>query len=211
MLKNRPLLAVLAVAVIAASMLLGRVTIAQDVGAPTAIGIVDLQRVFQDNQLLKSVNQRLTAREQELSAELQKRQGSIRDLRNSLDGFTPGSEQFKQKRTELIKAQVDLQAWQNFEQVEIQNQQRELLVDIQSKIENAISEVAKQRNLGAVFAADPNLPENLGQFTPQQLQQFVLSARMPYHAESLDITQDVIARIDANFQGTGNNGDGSTE
>lgn len=199
--KNKPLIAVSLLAALLAAVLVGRESVAQNAAQPaTAVATIDLPRVFRENQFVQGINTKLAGREQELGAALKARQDSIRALGSSLEMLTVGSEDYKAKRSEFIKAQVDLQAWQNFEQVQIQNEQRELLAQVQGKIETAISEVANQRGIQIVLSSDPGLPENLGQLTPQQLQQFVLSMRMPFNDPALDISEDVIARIDANFQ-----------
>ncbi|MEM8873689.1 MAG: OmpH family outer membrane protein [Planctomycetota bacterium] len=201
MTKNRPLIAVSLLAALLAAVLVGRESVAQNAAQPsTAVAIVDLPRVFRENQFVQNINTRLAGREQELGAALKARQDQIRALGSSLEMLAVGSDEYKAKRSEFIKAQVDLQAWQNFEQVQIQNEQRELLAQVQGKIEEAIAEVARARGVQVVLSSDPSLPENLGQLSPQQLQQFVLSMRMPYHDTTLDISADVIARIDANFQ-----------
>ncbi|MEM6560399.1 MAG: OmpH family outer membrane protein [Planctomycetota bacterium] len=202
--KNKPLIAVSMLAALLAVVLVGRESVALNTAVPTSsFGVVDMQRLLGGNQFFEQGQLRVRAMAQELEAEGRQRQQTIAALRQQLESLKPGTPEFRTKQEEVLGAQLDFQSWQQLQQIRLQTEEAQMILDTRRRILDAISEVADQQGLQAVLTIDPANPSGLDQLNPQQLVEVILTAKVPYRSDQVDVTDDVIAKIDANFQGAG--------
>jgi Skp family chaperone for outer membrane proteins len=75
------------------------------------------------------------------------------------------------------------------------------------KIVNATSKVAQQKGIDLVFADQrPDLPDNLGNISVDQLRAILNGRNVLFANNKVDISQDVVAVLDAEYKASGGSG-----
>jgi len=120
-------------------------------------------------------------------------------LKRSLqEELKPGTEAFQQRQKELAMQEAELQWFMDFE---AKNVERGLAVSLRSiydDIQRMVAKVAKERDYDIVLASDelpPQPPANANQVRQQILLQKVI-----YWKPSVDITDEVVKRLNAAYE-----------
>jgi Skp family chaperone for outer membrane proteins len=162
---------------------------------PTSVAIVDLQRVFENLKEQQQVKADLQARGEELQREREQRRKDLATLQGDLDLLQPGSPAYKAKEAELNKALIDIQVWQQFESQRLQLEERLQVENLIRKTNEAIERVAQDAGYSLVLFT--NQPVNLRAGDSQQQ----INIRMvAYHSDAIDLTDQVIQRMNNEFQ-----------
>lgn len=132
-----------------------------------------------------------------------KRRESIRDQMNRLaqslqEQFKPGTDEFNQRSKQLTLLDAELKWFTESEGLRIEQVLAESLQQIFLDIQEAVREIAEEKNIDVVLAADripPDKPHN----TSQARQQIVLQ-KVVYWNPRVDITQPVITRLNERYR-----------
>lgn len=109
--------------------------------------------------------------------------------------FKPGTAEFERRRKELALADAELKWFMDAEGQKIEQSLAASLRSIYDDIQAAIRVLAQERGIDLVLAAD-QLPPEPPQTTGQARQQIVLQ-KVLYWGPRVDMTDDVIARLNA--------------
>lgn len=175
---------------------------AQQSGSATTLAVVDLQAVFNASQQQSAIQSAQQARTEKLQAEVKTRQDDVQRLKGQLDTLTPNSDAWETKRTELLQKSVELQSWaQVSEQLEGRQRTREF-VGLYDSASKAVSAVAGELGIAVVLQTG-TMPANeqLAQAEPQQLVALLQNRKVLHSTPQVDITQQVIARMNSAFAG----------
>jgi Skp family chaperone for outer membrane proteins len=168
----------------------------------TTVAVVDLQAVFNASKQQNAIQSGQTARAEKLQGEVKTRQEEVQRLQSQLDTMTPNSDAWESKRTEVLNKSVELQAWaQVSEQLEGRQRTREF-VGLYDSANKAVSAVANELGIAVVLQTG-TLPSNeqLAQAQPQQLVALLQNRKVLHHTAQVDITQQVIARMNSDYTG----------
>jgi len=117
------------------------------------------------------------------------------------DNLRTDSPQYAEKDKELQTAKIDLEVWAQIQQAESQRTNKLQTKALFDKIVNAVASVATAKGVDLVIADQhPELPDNfMEQATLEQVRATLGQRNVLYSSPQVDITQDVITQMDANY------------
>jgi|SRR5688500_10391120 Skp family chaperone for outer membrane proteins len=196
-------------AAIAAALLtafLARQGTAQPAGGsqagPVRIAIANPARIFNEIRETKDLQAKFNTDLQTLNTQRQERELKIKDTRAARDALKGDSPQWADRNNELTKLAVEYKVWQELVQADLERQQKQQMRQIFDKITEEVGLVAKNRGVDLVIAeVKPDLPDDLGQLQTNELRARLVSRNVLFSNPSVDISQDVVAAMDAKYQG----------
>jgi Skp family chaperone for outer membrane proteins len=164
------------------------------------IAVANPSTILMNLQETKDMQARLDQEKKTLgNIELDKR-AKIKDLTSARDALKPDAPQYAEKNKELQAAQVDLEVWGRIMQADGQRTFKQQLKQLYDKVTAGVAEIAAEKHIDLVIAEiKPEIPENLDQVNPDQLRALMTQRNVLFVASQLDITQDVIAAMDAKY------------
>jgi Skp family chaperone for outer membrane proteins len=174
----------------------------------TKVAVCNPARVFGEMQETKDLKQKIENQQKQLKAEIDARQGKVKDLQAQRDLLKPDSPQFTTADQTFMKEAIEFDTWSKITQAQLQGEQKQQMKSLFDKIVQATDEVAKAKGIDLVFADQrPDLPENLAAINVDQLRA-ILNGRniLSINEKKVDISQDVIANLDAKYKSSGGGG-----
>ena len=175
---------------------------AQDTSAK--IAVCNPARVFGDMQETKDLKASLESQRKQIEGEVQQRQQKVKDLQAARDLLKPDSPQYQKADQDFMQEAIQFDTWSKITQAQLQGQQKTQMKNLFDKIVAATTAVAQQKGLDLVLADQrPDLPENLGQISVDQLRAILNGRNVLFSSEKVDVTQAVIAELDAKYKAGG--------
>jgi len=126
----------------------------------------------------------------------------VERMKRSLqEELKPGTEEFRQRRKQLLMLEAEFQAFVETEGQKIEEGLKNSLRSIYEDIRGMVGEVAEQRGIDIVLAADrlpADSPEN-----PTQLRQQILLQKVLYWNPRVDLTNEVVSRLNTRHKAQG--------
>jgi outer membrane protein len=200
--KTYTLLAV--VCCLAGATLLLKDTSAQttpSASAPMAkVAICDIQEIFANYNKAKDLLAQLNDNRQAVNAEVEKRGKAIDALQMELEGLKQGSKEYEARAAEIQRQTIDRAVYKQFQDSQILHEHRKLTVEMYNETVKMIAKVAKEQGYNLVLYREHELVE-----TEDMVQLFdqIRSHKVLYSDESLDITKDVLAKLNEAYKGGG--------
>ena len=187
----------------------GSIARAQDAG-PAKVAVVNPARCFAEMQETKDLKQKLENDQKQLKAEVESRQGKVKDLQAQRDLLKSDSPQYAQADQAFMQAAIEFDTWSKITQAQLQGQQKQQMKTLFDKIVQSTQAVAQQRGIDLVIADQrPDLPENLAAINVEQLRGILNSRNIMFATQRVDLSQDVIADLDAKYRAGGGAGSSS--
>ncbi len=158
------------------------------------IGVVNIRKIFRDCKKNAKYRQDAMADQSKWDAEMEKLQKEIEQQKDGLKVLKPGSSDYLAQMKELMQKQAELEAGRQFN-----NQQRALkdqrwTEDLYKEILKVVRELAEEKGLVLVFEkGEVDFPVS----SPDELMLTLSTHKLLYSNSSLDITDEVTARLDA--------------
>jgi Skp family chaperone for outer membrane proteins len=128
------------------------------------------------------------------------KQQKIKDVSSRRDALKSDSPQWTQLNKELIETQVDFEVWGRIIQADLQRRFKQELRQLYDKVTAGVAELAAEKKIDLVTAEIvPDIPDNLDQVNPDQLRALMMRRNVLFVTSQLDITQAVIASMDAKY------------
>src|SRR3954469_11314673 len=128
----------------------------------TKVAVCNPARVFGEMQETKDLKQKIENQQKQLKAEIEARQGKVKDLQAQRDLLKPDSPQFVEADKEFMKQAIEFDTWSKITQAQLQGEQKQQMKSLFDKIVQATDEVAKAKGIDLVISDQrPDLPENL--------------------------------------------------
>jgi Skp family chaperone for outer membrane proteins len=166
------------------------------------IAVANPSRILQQMQETQDKNKALKDEQAKLTAEGQKKVQDLKDLQDKRDKFTKKrTPEYNDQTNELLQKQVELQTWDQVKKAEMARQHKEDIKALFEKIQKAISEVAQEKKIDLVltdFGAE--IPDDVEALTPEQLHAMISQKNVLFSTPGLDISAEVIARLDATYK-----------
>lgn len=112
----------------------------------------------------------------------------------------PGTDEFRARRKQIALMEAELQWFVESEGQKVEKGLADSLRGIFGDIQSAVREVAQEKGVDIVLASD-QLPADTPD-SPTQVRQHILLQKVLYWTPGLDLTQDVIARLNARYKGS---------
>jgi Skp family chaperone for outer membrane proteins len=171
------------------------------------VGIVNPAAVFAQMQETKDLKQKLENDRKALEQEVQSRQGKVKDLQGARDMLKADSPQYQDADKAFMQAAIEFDTWSKITQAQLQGQQKQQMKILFDKIVTATTQVAQRKGLDLVLADQrPELPENLAAINVDQLRAILNGRNVLYSTPRVDISNDVVAALDAQYRAGGGAG-----
>jgi Skp family chaperone for outer membrane proteins len=164
-------------------------------GSPLSkIGTVDIQRVYEDCDAIKTFSEKLNAEMKTMTAQEDQLTASIQALETELDSgaLRIGSQDFFDRNRELAQKRSELSYLKDFNKSEQALKGQLWKMDIYKKILDMAKTLGKEKDLYLVLAVEET------DLSPQRAEEFanvVRSHKVLYSGGCLDLTDEVIARL----------------
>ena len=172
----------------------------QGQGGPLSVGVVDYDRILNESQLRKTLDEQVKAYQAGLQAQVDQRRNEAKLLQQQLGELNAESEQARALRIQINIKAGEVQAISQAGQSEIDS----IIVGTQVRIVRAMNDaaaaVAQERGLALVLRkspAIPSLPSNLNQQQAQLVQSILAQQTLLYASPGVDITTAVLLKMDA--------------
>jgi Skp family chaperone for outer membrane proteins len=171
---------------------------AQDV---PRIAVVNPAKVFNEMQETKDLKQKMEADRKTITDEGQRKGQDVEDAKKRRALFNEGTDDFNKANKEYLEKVIAAQAWQELIKADLQRQQKSQMKNLFEKIEQATKEVAEAKKLDLVIVEQKtDLPSDLDQINVDQLRGLINQRTVLYNNGRLDITNEVLARVDAKYK-----------
>lgn len=158
------------------------------------IGVVSVQKIFRDCKRSVKYREEAIAERQRVNAELQKLNAEIEAGKEGLKTLKAGSSDHIALMKEVLTKQANLQAQQTFYEKQMVLREQKMVEELYNDILQESSEVAIQKDLDLVFErSEPELPA----LSAKELTVTISTHKLVYSGELLDITDEVMARLDS--------------
>lgn len=165
--------------------------------APTSVGVIDLEVIYEKLDQHKASEARLNAMVDQLGADLQKREQDVKMVQLELQAFAPQAQGFVEAQAKVEAAIGRFRAYQEFAKVKTERESERLLKETYDQVKAAIAAIAKEKGIQLVLLDDANpifAPND-----PRPMMQQISARRSLFVDPSLDLTQLVIERMNKEF------------
>jgi Skp family chaperone for outer membrane proteins len=204
-----PVAAALALAgVVVTGTALSRATAAPQQDRPVRVAVVNMRRVFTEIQEAKDIQARIRQDEQRLNAEGKTKAEELQKLKAEGGNYRSGSDQYEDWRNRYMRASIQNQAWAEMAKQEIDWRVKRQSRDMYDKIAAAVSEYATSNQIDLVLAdhQPPVTDAELEKVPPDQIGALMDRRRIIYSSKYADISDAVIAALDAKYKAGGGQG-----
>lgn len=205
---NRNLAIVLAPAVIVLAIVGATRSAGQPTGATPAasaandgrhsIAVLDLVQVFNECGQIKDLNEMIRRRTDDLDKEANQRRDVIQNKQQELSAFQPGKPDYETRRKDLMRLNVEANVWYKMQGDDVEREKFEWTRLIYEQAVAVAGEVAKEQGYGVVLQRVEFKPYEIEQ-TVQALRRVLHDRTVIYSAPEIDITDQVIRRMDAAY------------
>ena len=199
------------VAALAAMIVLSLLAPPARAQAPTTlrVAIANPARIFNEIRETKDLQSKFAADLAGLQEQAKARELKLRDLQSARDTIKPDSPQYNERNDELVRMAIEYEVWKQTTQRSMERQQKERIKNMFDRITETVTKIAQQKGIDLVIAeVHPDIPENLDSIQLQDLRNRLISRNILYNTDVADITNEVIAALDAQY--TGGAGAGGT-
>jgi Skp family chaperone for outer membrane proteins len=164
-------------------------------------------RIFNEIQETKDLQSKFNADLTALSDQKKQKELQLRDTQAARDSLKPDTAQWAERNKELMRLAVEYEVWQKVVQADLERQQKMQMKAIFDRITESVGQVAASRQVDLVIAeVRPELPDNLDQVNTNDLRARLISRNVLFSVPQVDISNDVIAAMDAKYKGGGTAG-----
>jgi Skp family chaperone for outer membrane proteins len=160
------------------------------------IGVVDIGGIFEKYQKRIDLDQELKEQEKEFQDEINKKRKEIIDLDEETQLLDLGSESRGNNENLLERKNVELEGYAKFAERQLLKKYKNFFEYIYQEVVQKVEEIGKQNNFDLIIKKEePELKS--GQISDLQ---FKIGIRtVLYHSASVNITSDVIDKLNASY------------
>ncbi len=157
------------------------------------IGVVSVQKILQHCKRSAKYREEAIAEQNKVIAESDKLKAEIEADKAGLKTLKVGTSDYMARVKEIFEKQASLQAAQEFRKQQISLKDQQWIEGLYKAILQQTSEVAKQKGLEMVFEkSEPEFPAQ----SANELMRAIDTNKLLYSGGCLDITDEVMARVD---------------
>lgn len=177
--------------------------------AQSRIAVVNVATVSERYQRTSDLEAKFESMRKGFQQQRDEMRDRVERMRRSLqEELKPGTDAFEARRRELAMLEADLQWFVDSKGREIDMGLAESLRTIFADIQQAVRQVADAKGIDIVIAAD-ELPVESPE-SPTQARQQILLQKVLYWRPTVDLTNEVIDRVNAGYQAERPNTPGAT-
>ncbi len=170
--------------------------------AECCVGVVDFVRVFNDCLQIQHLNELIQKKEASLQAEAKTRSEAIEDKKAELSAFQPGTPDFESRRQQLVHLTIEANVWLKAMEEDLERRKFDWTRVVYEKAVKASGEIAEQGGLKIILQSKEFNPEGI-EPTVAAIRRVIRERELVYSDQSLDITDQVIRRLDEQYEAEG--------
>jgi Skp family chaperone for outer membrane proteins len=165
-------------------------------GPKSRLGIMSVRKIFQTCKRNEKYKQQAKVEQDKAIEEMQQLRKDINAGEARLDALKPGTKDYLDIAQELAQKKALLPIKQNYYEQQFTQKDKDWTEQIYKDILSSVTKVAEEKGLEMVFEKDePEFPFE----RPDELMLVIRTNKILYSSSGcVDITNDVMARIDAN-------------
>jgi len=158
------------------------------------IGTVSVRKIFRESKRSAAYREAAMAEQQEVQTKLSQLSKEIEIEESGLKMLIPGSNDYMVRLESMFRKQAALQTEKELYTKKLSLKEQKTTEDLYRDILAAVSTIAAERGLGLVLEkSEPEFPST----SPTQLELSMGTHKVLYSGCGVDITTEVMARIDA--------------
>ncbi|HEV2294061.1 MAG TPA: OmpH family outer membrane protein [Tepidisphaeraceae bacterium] len=161
------------------------------------IATANTSKIFLGMKERSEVQARFKQELADLDNQNKSRQQKVVDLRNQLELINPEAPQYEEQSRAYMQAASEHKAWLELNQGIASRNEKLQLKMLFDKITDTIGEIAKQRGVDLVLSEQPAF--NIDRMSSADLTQAMTQREVLYKNAALDLTADVIAKLDERY------------
>lgn len=164
--------------------------------APSRVAVVDVQKVFRSLDERSAIEAELTQQAERLQKEEQDRVTAIKAKQADADILSKESDAYKQAINDIERMTIELQAWRQFKQRQLEQERTLRVQDLYNKVLAAVGRLAQREGYDLVVQKDTQdlRPEN-----QQQLMAMILGRKVLYVNDKLDVSDALTQMINNEY------------
>ena len=167
--------------------------------ASTKVAVVTVGAVSEKYAKTAELEAQFDAVRRKLNQERDSMKEKIERANRSLqEELKPGTDEFRARRKQVALMEAELQWFVESEGQKVEKGLAESLRSIFDDIHAAVREVAQEKGIDIVLASD-QLPAETPE-SPTQVRQHILLQKVLFWTPSLDLTEDVITKLNARYK-----------
>ncbi|MDM8007858.1 MAG: OmpH family outer membrane protein [Phycisphaerae bacterium] len=188
-------MAAMAVVSIAAATMSGAQPRSNAAGG-TRVAAVDLVKVFNDFEQTKAVNDAMKAYRDKVAQEADQKMAEIKAEEDALEKTDPASPDRQARITKIKRMRLEYSVWESLEKDFVSEQYVAWVKRTYQMVIDGIAEVAKKQGVQLVVTQEQ---VDTSVTKPEPLLQQILNRKVVYADNSVDISAEVLATLNANF------------
>lgn len=161
--------------------------------APARIAVVSVRRVLENTKKSALWEEKARTKGKKIMAELEKLSKELQAIEADMATRKVGSSDYLKLMREGTEKQAILEAMDKFYQQELVLKQQQQIEQLYQEIIAAVASVAKEKGVDLVIAKEEfRFPSS----SLRELTLVIQTSKVLYHAEHMDITNDVLAVLD---------------
>ena len=170
--------------------------------ADVKIAVANPVKILNELQETKDINKAMEAEQATFKQQVADREQKLKDLQAQRDQLKTDSPQWGDTNKQLVEQRSEAQAWAQQSQIELARKFRDQARRMHDKIVATTTDLAKSKGIDVVLAdQQPDVPDSqMEQMNPQQVMNLLFGNNILYHSDALDLTQEVIAKLDAAYK-----------
>ena len=166
----------------------------------TKVAVVNLLEVFNDFEQTKTVNEQMVAYRAKLTTDGEQRMQKAKEKKAMLDRFNPDTPDYRKQRKEYLSMMAENTFWQEEQKALVERNHRKWIEKTYDELMAEIGRVAKKQGYQIVITQE-ELDRSISD--TKLLMQQMITRKVVYAEESVDVTAVVLANLNAAFAKAG--------
>ncbi|MGQ9650837.1 MAG: OmpH family outer membrane protein [Phycisphaerae bacterium] len=165
-------------------------------GGGTRVAVVDLVKVFNEFDQTKAVNEAMKGYRDKLAQEADQKMAEIKAEEDALEKTDPASPDRQTRINKIKRMRLEYNVWESLEKDFVSDQYVAWVKRTYEMVTDGIAEVAKKQGVQLVVTQEQ---VDTTVTKPEPLLQQILNRKVVFADNSVDISADVLATLNANF------------
>jgi Skp family chaperone for outer membrane proteins len=166
----------------------------------TKIAVVNPAKILQEMKETKESNEAFKTEQTGVQNQFKERQAKLAELEAQKNQLKPDAPQWSELNRQVVQMRTENEVWLKDKDRELTEKFRAQAKSISGKIKAAVEEVAKAKGFQLVISEQSDLQDaDMERIPLPQLMPALLARSVFYSDDSIDITQEVLAKLDAGY------------
>lgn len=168
---------------------------------PIRVAAINIAEVFDKYEMTRGLEQQFEQQRQASAEKAQGRRGELdAKARAIVEQFKPDTREFEERQAEYQQLESEYRIWADVEEKRLKNEHKRWLRTIYRNVRDMVRQISESRGIDLVLTYD-----QLSDDAPDSnaLRQQILLQKVIYSSARVDLTKEVIERLNQEFQKSG--------